>query len=109
MGAASECVTLDWDDLNTSDHIPLLVSFEISVSCQEIKVVEGGVNWRKVAGSDGVDVAAYRSALAVGLAPYLGKMYDSVEDIDKDIELVGSILKSAATDTLPHVDRRRRR
>ena len=79
------------------------------MSCQEIKVVEGGVNWRKVAGSDGVDVAAYRSALAVGLAPYLGKMYDCVEDIDKDIELVGSILKSAATDTIPHVDGRGRR
>ena len=36
-------------------------------------------------------------------------MYDGVENINKNIGLVGSILKGAATDTLQHVDRGRRR
>ena len=96
--------------LNTSDHLPLLVSFEIPVMRQKVEVVEGGVKWKRVAaGSDSEDLAAYRSAVSVGLAPFLGNMYDRVEDIDRDIGLVGSILKGAATDTLPHVHLGRRR
>ena len=77
---------------------------------REVEVVEGGVKWKRVAaGSDSEDLAAYRSAVSVGLAPFLGNMYDRVEDIDRDIGLVGSILKGAATDTLPHVHLGRRR
>ena len=66
--------------------------------------MKGDVIWRGFTGLDGVKLANYRSTVAVGLAPYLGK-----EDIDKDIGLVGSILKGVSTNTLPHVDRGRRR
>ena len=42
--------------MGCSDHLPLLVSFEIPVICQEVKVSKRDVNGRGITSSDGVTI-----------------------------------------------------
>ena len=112
VGAASHlagCATLSWDDLNTSDHLPQLASLKILAGRRGEIEAGDRVNWDKVASLGGEDLEEYRSEVSKGLAPFIGKKYDSVMCIEEDIVRVGATLCDAASATLPKVGGVRRR
>ena len=86
-----DCLTHDEDALNISDHLPQSVVVNIDL-------LEGGkqnkqsrkINWSVACESDSC-IVAYQEEVKLILSPLLGKIYDTVEEIDKDITEVSSL------------------
>ena len=96
------CLTHE-DFLNVSDHLPqsVVVSIDLLVErsqCKESKKI----NWSGASESDSC-IVAYQEEVRRILSPFLNKLYDTVEEIDKDISEVSSLLCKAAEFTLPIV------
>ena len=97
------------EDLNTSDHLPLTVSFYYSAysgSQNEGMGRQLRIDWDEARRSGALDMFA--SKVQVRLAPLLVGVYDDSGQMSREIELVAGLLTDAAEKLLPHVQPRRR-
>ena len=85
------------DDLNTSDHLPLVVDMMYALhyddksegaSCRAIRI-----DWEKAKKLGAVD--RYQHRVRSFLAPLLNNNYDTPEDMEKEINYVVTLLRDA--------------
>ena len=94
------CETIDEEDLNLSDHLPI----SVDVFCGEVPECgssqESGerIDWARVKGSG--EVEDYVSEVNDRLAPLLNNSYDDVDQLDREIRHVAWLLTDAAKETL---------
>ena len=105
------CHTHPMEDLNTSDHLPLMVGLYYSAYSGSQNECIGTprqlrVDWDEAGRSGALDMFA--SEVQVRLAPLLVGVYDDPDQMSREIELVAGLLTDAAEKLLPHVQPRRK-
>ena len=97
-----ECWVHDQHDLNTSDHLPISVQVEVHPEYGSHQPqMKSKVNWNKAKELD--LIPAYAAAVNAIIPSFIGKSYDTAEEIDVDICKVSGLLKEAAQKTLPEL------
>ena len=88
----SDCCILPMDDLNTSDHLPLLVDM-MYAPCQE-EHMEGAVSqridWDQARRSE--EMVDYVNTVKSHLALLLNTSHESVQDVDQELKYVARVL-----------------
>ena len=95
--------TVEEDELNTSDHLPIHVLLQFSPLVQENRCEsKSQVNWCK-AKLDG-PIGAYESEVSAFLSQLpVDHQYGNVEELDADITRVAAQIQSIALRTLPRL------
>ena len=95
------CFTHDLSPLNTSDHLPISTVLDIPVDTHRphYPLQNQKIDWVKARNTG--QVCAYQDQVASFIHPLLGKMYDSIEQLDNEITSVSQQLVQAACHTLP--------
>ena len=97
-----ECWVHDQHDLNTSDHLPISVQVEVHPERGSHQPqTKPKVNWNKAKELN--LIPAYAAAVNAIIPSFIGKSYDTVDEIDADICKVSKLLKEAAQKTLPEL------
>lgn len=97
----SSCCTLPVEDLNTSDHVPIVAN--ICLSQLPLPPVAGAtphqIDWVE-AERDGA-IRSYKRKVTNGIAARISSSYESIEDIKCELQIVTSLLIESAKKTLP--------
>ena len=90
-----ECWVHDQHDLNTSDHLPISVQVEVHPERGSHQPqTKPKVNWNKAKELN--LIPAYAAAVNAIIPSFIGKSYDTLDEIDADICKVSKLLKEAA-------------
>ena len=96
------CQTCSMEDLNTSDHLPLMAKMmHAAVPTDAPAPLPTHIDW-KLAISSG-QINAYQEAISKHLGRLASNSYDNVEEIEKELQFVSNLLCDAAMHNLPHV------
>ena len=86
----------------TSDHLPISVQVEVHPECGSHQPqTKPKVNWNKAKELNLIPADA--AAVNAIIPSFIGKSYDTVDEIDFDICKVSELLKEAAQNTLPEL------
>ena len=98
----SYCQTRPMEDLNTSDHLPLIAEMIYAPVLEEAPTsMPTRIDW-KLAVSSG-QTNSYRESIANQLRCLTNNIYDNVEEIESELYFVSNLLCDAAQRNLPHV------
>ena len=82
----------DQHDLNTSDHLPISVQVEVHPEYGSHQPqMKSKVNWNKAKELN--LIPAYAAAVNAIIPSFIGKSYDTAEEIDVDICKVSGLLR----------------
>ena len=88
--------------MNTSDHLPISVKLEVNAGVVRLHSESTHrVNWKKA--KESRLLSHYESTVSSGMAPFSAKTYDSVAEIEDDIQRVSELLKDVAREHLPRL------
>ena len=103
----SQCRTLPFEDLNTSDHLPLLADMMyVPTLEEEIHHVLPRVDWMKAVSSG--DIENYRQEVAKCLNRLANNSYDCVEEVERELYYVSKLLCDSAVRSLPLLQHRKK-
>ena len=100
----THCITLDEHELNTSDHLPIILSLSLLADehPKEIQPIsKPKINWREAIRTN--STAVYASEVDSKLSHLVGKDYTDLNDIQRDIHYLAESLKKTAEASLPHL------
>ena len=96
------CRILPMEDLNTSDHLPLLADMMYApVPEEDPHAMPTRIDWRQAISSGDIDI--YRETVAKHVDRLASNSYDCVEEVEKELNYVGKLLCDTALRTLPRV------
>ena len=104
----SSSVTREMEDLNTSDHLPIIVYLSnVSLNLKsEGEVLGRRVLWDRV---DDDSKEEYISEVQMLIEPLLNGCYSDVHELGKEIELVSKSLVECGLNTLPLINGKKKR
>ena len=96
--------------LNTSDHLPLQTSLEVRpTQTQGVASMSPKVDWSKV--GNGSCIVQYQTAINGLVRPLIGNNYESIAQVEQELNLVSTGILNSAFQLLPlhkkHIPRRR--
>ena len=96
------CRILPMEDLNTSDHLPLLADMMYApVAEEDPHAMPTRTDWRQAISSGDIDI--YRETVSKHVNHLASNSYDCVEEVEKELNYVGKLLCDTALRTLPCV------
>ena len=102
------CCTHPFEDLNTSDHLPLSVSlsYGASTGSDDKSAFPKKIDWAEARKNGSLE--AFTAEVQTRLEPLFMEVYDNTNDINGEIEQVAGILTEIAENLLPYVQPRKR-
>ena len=89
------------EDLNTSDHLPLIADMMYSPVFKVPDPISIKIDWRLAILSG--DIETYRNTVADQLNRMASNGYECIEKVEKELNFVCNLLFDSAQRTLPHV------
>ena len=85
-----QCHTLPMEDLNTSDHLPLIADMMYSPVFKVPDPISIKIDWRLAISSG--DIETYRNTVADHLNRMASNNYECIEDVEKELNFVCNLL-----------------